>query len=183
MSQQIGAIVKGRPGRQDGFALVTAIMMLFVAMILGLMVVDSADMEILFSGAQQRYEENFNTTEGGVGAEAAAVGTGEVIARNGSPSFSYLVENPAAKKVVLPTGSTVTPDTPPEQWPMDNLLKSAAAADASLNYQYRVIYLRDDSPPKGYDAGHFSGYLFQMEAQRSSRIEMGGNKVGPKMSL
>jgi hypothetical protein len=177
MGQQMGANVIGRLGRQEGFALVTAIMMLFVAMILGLMVVDSADMGILLSGAQQRYEENFNTTEGGAGAEAAAVGTGKGIARD------YSVVNPAAKNVGLPWGSTVTLDTPPVVWPTDNLLKSAAAADASLNYQYRVIYLRDDAPPKGFDAGHFSGYLFQMDAQRNTRVEMGGNKVGPKMSL
>jgi hypothetical protein len=168
--------------RQDGFALVTAIMMLFVAMILGLMVADSADMEILLSGAQQRYEENFNTTEGGAGVEASAVGSGEDIARNGS-THSYSVVNPADTNKVLSPDSTVTLATSPELWPTDNLIKSYAAGDDNLDYQYRVIYLHDDSPPKGYDAGQFSGYLFQIDAQRSSRIEMGGNKVGPKMSL
>jgi len=186
--------------RQEGFVLVTAIMLLFVAMILGLMVVDSADMEIMLSGAQQRYEDSLNTTEGGAGAEASAVGTSDTVIRNGR-SHSYSVVNPSNQNQVLspvdasdqglfdpgddmPSGShTVTLATSPTDWPMDNMVKSYVPGDDRFDYQYRVVYLHDDAPPKGYDAGNFSGYLFQMEAQRNTRVEMGGNKVGPKMSL
>jgi hypothetical protein len=49
---------------------------------MGLMVVDFADMEIMLSGALQRYEDSINTPEGGAGAEASAVGTSEPITRN-----------------------------------------------------------------------------------------------------
>jgi hypothetical protein len=199
----IGRLMNKGPGvlaRQEGFALVTAIMMLFVAMILGLMVMDSADMEISLSGAQQRYEDSFNTTEGGAGAEAAAVGTSEVITRGGNTRF-YSVVNPSVKNQILSPsnpaaaifdpgndlnlseGVTVTATTSPALWPADNLLQSDTAADDRFDYQYRVMYLHDDLPPKGYDAGDFSGYLFQIEAQKNIRVEMGGNKIGPKMSL
>ncbi len=197
-------IIKGVPvilDGQQGFALITAIMLLFVAMILGLMVVDSADMEIMLSGAQQRYEDSLNTTEGGAGSEAAAIGTGNSIARAGT-SRSYAVVNPSIQNQVLsPTNSgdtlfdpgndmaapatpyTVTTSTLPNLWPMDNLLHSDAAADNHFDYQYRGTYLHDDSPPKGYDVTKFSGYLFEISAQRTTEVEMGGNKVGPKMSL
>jgi hypothetical protein len=199
----IRRLTKKAPGilaRQDGFVLLAAIMMLFVAMILGLMVVDSADVEIALSGAQQRYEDGFNTTEGGAGAEAAAVGTSETITR-GTNTRSYSVVNPSVQDQVLsPSNSTtaiydpgsdlhlsetvtVTATTSPTLWPADNLLQSDTNADDRFDYQYRVMYLHDDLPPKGYDAGNFSGYLFQIEAQRNTRVEMGGNKVGPKMSL
>jgi hypothetical protein len=185
---------------QEGFALVTAIMMLFVAMILGLMVVDSADMEVVLSGALQRYEDSFNTTEGGASAEASAVGTSETITRGGN-TRSYSVVNPSVQNQVLSPsdsaagifdpgndlnlseGGTVTATTSPALWPVDNLLRSDIGADNRFDYQYRVLYLHDDLPPKGYDAGDFSGYLFQIEARKNTLVEMGGNKVGPKMSL
>lgn len=186
---------------QQGFALITAIMMLFVAMILGLMVVDSADMEILLSGAQQRYEDSLNTAEGGAGSEAAAIGTGNTIDWAG-PSRSYAVVNPSVQNQVLSPDSssealfdpgsdmtlpatpyTVNASTSPDLWPMENLLNSTADADDNLDYHYRAIYLHDAQPPKGYDVTKFSGYLFEIGAQRNTLVEMGGNKVGPKMSL
>jgi hypothetical protein len=123
-------------GRQDGFALVTAILLLFVAMILGQMVVDFADMEIMLSGALQRHKDSFNTTEGGAGAEASAVGTRQTIPRN-SNTHSYSVANPLVQIQVLPPDNsgtdplydpgndltlsgpvTVTTTTSPELWPM-----------------------------------------------------------------
>jgi len=186
---------------QQGFALITAIMLLMVAMILGLMVVDTADMEVLLSGGQQRYEDNLNTTEGGAGVEAAAIGTGETIARAGT-SRSYAVVNPSIPNQVLspkdsssplfdpgndmnlpPTPYTVDTSTSPDLWPMDNLLQSDDPADNRLDYHYRVVYLHDDLPPKGNDATKFSGYLFEIGAQKDTLVEMGGSKVGPKMSL
>lgn len=186
---------------QQGFALITAVMMLFVAMVMGLMVVDSADIEIMLSGGLQRYEESLNTTEGGSGSEAAAIGTGNPINWAG-PSRSYAVVNPSIQNQILSpaissdalfdpggdmtlpgTAYTVTAATSPALWPTENLLNSTAAADDLFDYQYRGTYLRDDAPPKGYDVTKFSGYLFQIEAQRNTLVEMGGSKVGPKMSL
>jgi len=186
---------------QQGFALVAAIMLLFVAMILGLMVVDSSDVEIMLSGAQQRYENSLNTTEGGAGVEAAAIGTGDPISRDGT-SRSYAVVNPSVQNQILSPDSssdalfdpgsdmpppespyTVDGSTAPDLWPMDNLLQSDTAADNLHDYHYRATYLHDDQPPKGYDVTKFSGYLFEIEAQRDTLVEMGGNKVGPKMSL
>ena len=197
LRQRTLAILAG----QQGFALITAIMLLMVAMILGLMVVDTADMEVLLSGGQQRYEDNLNTTEGGAGVEAAAIGTGEVISRGGT-TRSYAVVNPSVQNQVLspadssaalfdPGGDmsapatpyTVSTSTPPDLWPMDNLLQSDDAGDNRMDYHYRVVYLHDDNPPKGYDVTKFSGYLFEIGAQRNTLVEMGGTKVGPKMSL
>lgn len=185
---------------QDGFILVVAIMLLFVTMVLGLMVMQSSDMEIMLSSAQQRYEDSLNVAEGGGSVEASAVGGGTTITRNGS-SRSYAVVNPTVKNQVLspsdsgdalfdPGGDmtlagsvTVTASTSPDQWPMDNLLQSDANADDRYDYHYRVIYLHDDNPPKGFGADKFSGYLFEIGSQQSALVEMGGSKIGPKMSL
>lgn len=189
---------------ESGFALITAIMMLFAATILGLMVMNSSDMEIALSGAQQRYERNLNTTEGAASIETAAVGTGATITRNISGidySRSYAVINPAIHDQVLSPrkshdalfdpGNDMTADdaaieytvdmnTLSPQWPMDNLLHSDTAADSFLDYHYRTAYLYGTAPPKGYDATKFSGYRFQISAQRAALIELGGSKVGPK---
>lgn len=190
--------------REDGYVLITAIMLLFVATVLGLMVSGSSLTEVVLSGAQQRYEDDFNTTEGAAMAEATAVGTSSSISRNGSER-SYTVVNPAAHNVILSpansstdplfdpgndmslTGTIVvsltSPETPPESWPMDNLLHSDADTDDRFDYHYRVVYSHPGGAPKGYDATKFSGYYFEISAQRSTRIDMGGNKIGPKMNL
>lgn len=186
-----------------GFALITAIMMLFAATILGLMVMNSSETEIILSGGQQRYERNFNTSDGGVGSEAVAVGTAATITRTVSGvdhTRTYAVVNPGNHNFVLsPSAShdplfdpgsdttaageaeyTVDMNTPSNQWPVENLLHSDAAKDNILDYRYRVVYLYGTVPPKGYDATKFSGYRFQIAAQRTSLIEIGASKVGPK---
>jgi len=188
---------------ESGFALITAIMMLFAATILGLMVLNSSDMEISLSGAQQRYERNLNTAEGAVGSEATAVGTAATITRSVSGvdhTRSYAVVDPGSHNQVLspnashdalfdPGGDTtaagdaeytVDINTPSDLWSMENLLHSDAATDNFLDYRYRVAYLYGTVPPKGYDATKFSGYRFQISAQRTSLIELGASKVGPK---
>lgn len=187
---------------QQGFALITAIMMLFAATVLGLTVMNSAEIEILISGAQQRYEGNFNTSEGAASAEAAAIGTAATITRAGN-TRSYAVVNPGIENQVLsPSKSTtamfdpgndmsadddlplytVTMSTEAELWPMDNLLQSDDNGDDPLDYHYRTVYLYPGEPPKGDDASKFSGYHFQINAQRTTQIEMGANKSGPKFN-
>lgn len=188
-------------GNEKGFALITAIMMLFAATILGLMVMNSSEVEILLSGAQQRYENNLNVTEGAVSVEAAAVGTSAVVTRTvGGTDYtrSYAVENPGLFNQVLSpqnlsdaifdpgndrTTAAAYDDGDPDTWPIENLLQSDSAADDPFDYHYRTVYQYATHPPKGYDATKFSGYLFQISAQRSTQIELGGNKVGPKLSM
>lgn len=186
---------------EGGFMLITAIMLLFVATVLGLMVGGSSQTEMVLSGAQQRYEDDFNTTEGGIMAEARAVSTGVTISRNGT-SRTYTVSNPAKHLVILsptdPAGDAlfdpggdmetadldpVTMETAPENWPMENLLHSDAAADNRYDYHYRVVYSHADVPPKGYDASSYTGYVFDFGAKRNAHINISGKKAGPKMNL
>lgn len=187
---------------EQGFALITAIMMLFAATVLGLMAINSSEIEVILSGAQQRYENNFNTVEGGTSVEAATVGTASTVTRtiDGTPyTRSYAVVSPTIPNQVLsPTNSaakifdpgndmdlpatayTLTENTPREQWPTDNLMESSATGDNQYDYQYRTIYREMTSPPKGYDMGKYTGYVFEISAHRNTRIDMGANKVGPK---
>jgi hypothetical protein len=180
-----------------GFALITAMVMLFAATVLGLMAINSSDVEIMLSGAMQRYERNFNTSEGGVSAEATAVGTAATITRQGE-TRSYVVSNPTITDQVLsPTTPSDTIFDPgddlsdtivysnadPDTWPIENLLHSDTAGDNPFDYHYRTVYEHSATAPKGYDATKFSSYLFQISAQRTTLIEVGGEKVGPQMSL
>lgn len=52
-------------GKEQGFALITSLLLLFAATILGMMVMNSSDIEIMLSGAQQRYENSLNVAEAG----------------------------------------------------------------------------------------------------------------------
>ena len=186
---------------QQGFALISAILLLFAATILGLMVMNSSDMEVLLSGAQQRYENNFNVSEGAASVESAAIGSADAITWNidGTDyTRTYAVVDPGTQDQILspkassdnlfdpgddmsiPDSYTINMSSPPDDWPMDNLMHSAADSDDPYDYHYRSVYKHATNPPKGYDATKFSGYLFQISAQRTTEIEVGGSKVGPK---
>lgn len=192
-----------RAGGEEGYVLIVGVMLLFVATILALTVISTSEVEIILSGAQQRYEGQLNTVEGGCMAESAVVGTGATISRNGSQR-TYNVVDPSTQDTILSPSSSETdvlfdpgedmdtsggisvvlsPETPPDQWPMDNLLQSDEDADDRFDYHYRVVYSHAGSPPKGYDASNFSGYYFEISANNNTTIEAGGQKVGPKMEL
>jgi hypothetical protein len=186
---------------QQGFALVTAIMMLFAATIMGLMVMNSSDIEVLLSGAQLRYENDFNTTEGAASFEATAAGRSATIVR-GTDTRSYAVVNPSIQNQVLSPSSsledifdpgndmdisesyTVTTTSDASLWPTDNLLGSSDNSDDQFDYQYRTTFVGAGTTiPKGYSADKFTNYQFKIAAHRNTTIEMGGNKIGPKISL
>lgn len=184
---------------EKGFALITAIMMLFAATVMGLMVMNSSEIELLLSGAQHRYESNFNTVEGASSFEAAAVGRVAVITKTidgTTTTRSYTVADPTAPSTLSPTDATSDVFNPygsstvsygaPAAWPMDNLLQPATLADvdSQFNYHYRVSFEgAGSSIPKGYSAEKFTNYQFQVSASRTTTIEMGGNKIGPKITL
>jgi hypothetical protein len=180
---------------ERGFALITAIMMLFAATILGIMMMNSSETEILLSGAQQRYENNLNVTEGGMSIEVAAVGTGATITRGGQ-TRSYVVVDPGNPAILSPQdpaqaifdpGNDTTvvafDENNPNTWPMDNLIQADSDEADFFDYQYLTRYEYASAPPKGYDATKFSGYQFQLSARRTTRIDIGGTKVGPKANL
>jgi len=183
-----------------GFALITAIMMLFAATVMGLMVMNSSEIEILLSGAQQRYENNFNTVEGAASFEAGAVGRVAIIKKDfiaTPPDFrSYAVVDPSASSVLSPLaadgeifnpyGSQAVSSGTEASWSMDNLLQPATLekVDPQFNYHYRVSFEGAGTYiPKGYSAEKFTNYQFKIAASRTTTVEMGGNKIGPKISL
>jgi len=185
---------------EKGFALITAMLMLFAATLLGLMVMNSSEIEILLSGAQQRYEDNFNTVEGAASFETAAVGRVVTINKDfltSTPkSRSYTVSDPSTPSVLSPSstdgaifnpyGSSAVSSGDPATWPMDNLLQPATIAevDPRFNYHYRVSFEgAGSSIPKGYSAEKFTNYQFKIATSRTTTIEMGGSKIGPKISL
>jgi hypothetical protein len=187
---------------EEGFALITAIMMLFAATVMGLMVMNSSEIEIILSGAQQRYEDNFNVADGGMTFEAAAVGRAQeisIVATDGTTETrSYSVSNPEASGQTLSPvsgeeaydpGDDIEEDVAfvednSETWPMFNLLRSTDNQDDRFDYRYKVIFAGSGtSIPKGYSAEKFTNYQFEIAASRTTEIEVGGNKIGPKIGL
>lgn len=188
---------------EKGFVLVTAIMMLFAATVMGLMVMNSSEIEILLSGAQQRYEGNFNTAEGAASFEAAAIGKVAKLHSGTAAERTYQVPDTTLSNAVLsPSNSAtaglfdpgndmdlpeaayiVTANTDPSLWPTDNLIQSADQNDDQLDYQYQSVFIGPGTAanmPKGYssEGGGVTHYIFRISAKRTTTIEMGGIKMG-----
>lgn len=197
---------------ERGFALITAIMMLFAATIMGIMMMDSAQMEILLSGAQQRYEQSLTVAEGASNTEAIILDRDQTIRER-----RYVVTDPGKTSSVIspqtytddnfdPLGNlTADPGSPatdaekteverwsdePKKWPSDRIL----AADNTLAYRYLIAYENWDTIRKGYDSsnkGELCEYNFKVDVTNwnvatqsfNARIETGNNRIGPKPSL
>jgi len=190
---------------EQGFALITAIMMLFAATVMGLMVMNSSEIEILLSGAQQRYENAFNTVDGAASFEAAAIGKVATVHKDTAAERIYQIPdtsninsvvspNDSSKTSVFDPGNdmtlpstpyTVTTTTEADDWPTDNLLQSVAHSDDQFDYQYRTLFKGPGTAanmPKGYgvEGDGVTHYIFEISAKRTTRIDMGGIKLGPK---
>jgi Tfp pilus assembly protein PilX len=141
---------------EQGFALVTAILMLFSATVMGVMVMNSSETEILLSGAQQRYENNFNVAEAGwihgvywlddLSAAPDRVNTN--IADQTVPAYS-LVRNygNGASGELNEAFSVATAD--------------GTLTDQNVPYWFRAHYVSDSKVP-GYSVGMFRDYTFRI---------------------
>lgn len=195
----------------QGFALITAIMMLFAATVMGIMVTNSSDIEILLSGAQQRYEQSFAITEGASNTEAIILTRDQTV--NGR---RYTVEDPNSRgKIVspmvftednfdphnsinddpaLPTGTIDTAtlellQQDPTKWPANSLI----SGDNSLAYRYFAVYEAWDTVRKGYDSsnqGEMAEFNFQMDVSNwntntqsfNAHFTTGNSRIGPRPS-
>lgn len=191
---------------EGGFALITAIMMLFAATVMGLMVMNSSEMEILLSGAQQRYEQSFNVTEGASNMESVILDNDLTV-----NTRRYAVSDPSLQNQMIspnnygnlaqfdPYGNlTADPGLPdpdtvdkwsedPNKWPSDRVI----AADNTQAYRYMVTYKKWDAPRKGYDSttkGQVCEYDFKIAVTNwnitsqtyNAWIETGNSRMGPR---
>jgi len=180
---------------EQGYALITSILLLLSATVLGLLVMNSSEVEVLISGAEQRYENNFNTVEGAVNAEAMVLDMSATVTRNGNtrsydladPFTYYQILSPDTSDdpifdpgddMDLPTEAYTVSYDNPQKWPTENLLHSDNGTDDTFDYQYYTRYLYDTDPGDGNDASQFRGYFFQISAYKTTSIEIGGKKLG-----
>jgi len=182
-------------GNQNGSILAIAMFCLLILSVLGIFALNTSDYEINIAGNQQRWEKNFNTSEGGTTLEGSHIGYAGV---NGLFPW-YQIVDPESYNTPLypstladydPSGSDMPvagtfPDDfnkdNPDYWPRQNLMSDTT--DDKYDYAYLVTYLYPDAPPKGTDATKFSSYKFRINGQRQVIIEMGGIKVGVKNPL
>ncbi len=180
---------------EKGSILAIVMFCLLILSILGIFAITTSDYELSIAGNQQRFEENFNTAEGGSGKEGAGVGYAGI---NGQYTW-YMIADPENHNVPLFPSSSANYDPSGNDmpiagnfpndfnmlnintWPRENLLSDIA--DNVHDYAYLVTYLFPDAAPKGTDATKFSSYKFRINGQRQVVIEMGGIKVGVKNPL
>jgi hypothetical protein len=140
---------------------------------MGIMVMNSSEIEVLLSGAQQRYEESFNLAEGA---------SSMVSPPHNSAAFDPQNNIDADVQAVQ--------DANPETWPSDDVFPG----DATTAYRYYVTYEKWDTIRKGYDAsnrGELSEYFFSIDVTNwnvptqtfNARIETGNTRMGPKPNL
>ena len=185
---------------EQGFVLVFSLMALVMISLLGAWGLRTATVEMKIASNEQRMESYFNVSEGGVYLEGANVGFVPV----NTPW--YKIADPSdTDQVLLPPLPPFAPDTrtydpgndmdhPPvafidrhransANWPRQNLEGNTGAAKDNIDYAYLVTYLHPDMPPKGYDAGEFSGYKFRLNSEHVVTIEVGGLKIGVKSTM
>ncbi len=184
---------------QRGFALVTAIMMLFAATVLGLMVTNSSEIEILLSGAQQRYENDFNIADGAVNFEAKQVltkysvdpskGNDQVLSPSNSidgtfdPGNDMTEDTDAPYTVIFDRNNLddAAKTTPSSLWPIDNLLESTADADDMFDFHYRTLYIdhrRIESKGNSAEIDSIFNTYWQTNVDSGVEIQIGFTSVG-----
>lgn len=176
---------------EHGFALITAIMMLFAATVMGLMVMNSSEIEILLSGAQQRYENNINVADGATIVEA--------LTNYNYPEADDAIVSPRASDdinfdpggdlpevdpyVVLYDRKNLddeTKTTPLGSLPVGNLMQSINHNDDQFDYHYRTICVkRIKTTTSGNDAsGDQYDTYWQTDIFNGSNIEIGYKTTG-----
>jgi len=131
---------------EQGFALITAVMMLFAATVMGLMVMNSSETEILLSGAQQRYENDFNITEGALNVEAKKVGKNTIVPFGGtSINFAYQIPVPIPEQATFlsPSKSHATNFDPGNDMTADD-----AATEYTVGYDSDPATDALNNPPE-----------------------------------
>ena len=178
---------------ENGSILVIAALMIMILSLFGTFALNTTDYEINIAANQQRFEQDFNTTEGGAKLEGSKVG----YARDGVSEWYEISDPETFNQFLVPPnasydpGSDMTVSIPTtfdstaaddyQMWPHQNLISDIT--DDTFDYTYLVTYLYPDTPPKGYDASNFSGYKFRINGEKKIVVEIGGIKVGVKSGI
>ena len=187
------------PLDERGSTMVVCLLIVVVLTTVGVLALQTSVTETKITANEQRWQEDFQISEGATIVEAGKVGFA-------GPGFWqwYEIANPdLINKFLLPPNDTsydpgddITvgssfPDDfealPTAQqvadhryWPHENILQDSA--DNEFDYAYLVTFLGASNSPgvKGYDAGSNTIYEFRINSRRTVDIELGGIKLGPK---
>ena len=188
----------GMSGRESGFVLVLAVVILLVLSLLGIWALRTSNFELDVSGSSQQVGIQQNLAEGAAYSEAVNLGF--------YTKAFYAISDPTVFNTVLwPTSTgTFNPGnylnkplgvfnqltTPGDstQWPYDNLLRNYSNTTASnqVTYSYLTTYLSSGTPPMGNNAtatAGLAGYTFRIQGAPvtvPAVIEVGGYKLGTK---
>lgn len=159
---------------------------------LGVWALNTSTFEIMIAGNEQRFEENFNITEGGAKSEGGKIGfdTSSWFAVNNPkkleqklvPGFSYggtFDPGDDMDDGKEPTSVNDVDPADPASWPIENLAGDTTAGDTVLDYSYLVTYRYWDTAPAGYGSGQMSAYFYRLNSKKNVSVELGGVDLGP----
>ena len=158
----------GMSGRESGFVLVLAVIILLVLSLLGIWALRTSNFELDVSGGSQQVGVLQNLAEGAAYNEAVNLGFN-------TKTFYQITDPTVFNQVLWPDATAdfnpgnyltkarvpfnaATTQTDPTQWPYDNLLRNYSNTTASnqVTYSYLTTYLTSGPPPMGYSANNFS---------------------------
>jgi Tfp pilus assembly protein PilX len=149
--------------REQGVALVTALILLLVMTILGVSTVSTASMEVRMAANDQFLENAFQAAETGLDGDMARLNTGAVDA-------------PAA------IGNQAAGDPPNCSAPVNGVVPELGGT-----FTTTLCFMGTGGMPEGYDIGKYNHYMFQNDSQgvvamgqANSLQSLGMSIVGPK---
>lgn len=159
----MGGVMTFKAQREQGVALVTALILLLVMTILGVSTVSTASMEVRMAANDQFLENAFQSAETGLDGDLARLNSGAVV-------------SPAA------TGNQAAGDPPNCNAPVNGAVPGLGGT-----FTTTLCYVGTGGLPEGYDIGKYNHYMFQNDSQgvvamgqASSLQSLGMSIVGPK---
>ena len=183
--------------REQGFALVMALVMLLLLTLFGLWILSTSDIELQIAGVSQRIDEQFGVAEGASFIEAANVG-------HQRRDWYQIHDTSESNKILPPPNSAFDPgnDTnavaanidaaDPATWPWDNLEQNYNNTNPQtgvredrneVDYRYLVTLVGGDTAGLGFGATTQIAYKFRVQgaaARAAALVELGGKRHAPK---
>jgi len=165
-------LAKNSVDNENGFVLITALMVMILVMMLGFAVSNSSVLEIRIAGGDRQVKQDFFTTESG-GIEVYLD-----VDRNGDTTIC----DPATTRESCGKDYSVLDTTLSEKlYPPSDSGWGSNGLDKSI-YNFRVNYNGKGNRPKGFGTD-FNAYEYdittQKGANRGTRISQGFLKIGP----
>lgn len=190
---------------EGGFILVLTLAALVTLSVIGVWAMNNSSLENLIAGNHQRYEEEFQVSEGAISAEGGELGFsrtdwyklpdsseaawGSLLVPDNDNDFDpgnddVDVNNDGEGDAFTAHNAAATTDADRYAnsmlWPYQNLTRDVV--DNERDYRYLVTYLEASTAGKGEGEDMYA-YKFRVNANRTLNVEIGGSVVASSGGL